>query len=89
MHLLEVLNPVAQQRGLMNSTKINERPGDARRCHGRAHLEAAPTAAMSPSNAPARCSKSGSKTSKSTSTPAATTPRRRPSSGKQERSVTS
>ncbi len=26
MHLLEVLNPVAQQRGLMNSTKINERP---------------------------------------------------------------
>ena len=26
MHLLEVLNPVAQQRGLMNSAKINERP---------------------------------------------------------------
>ena len=26
MHLLEVLNPVAQQRGLMNSLKINERP---------------------------------------------------------------
>ena len=26
MHLLEVLNPVAQQRGLMNSTKINQRP---------------------------------------------------------------
>jgi len=26
MYLLEVLNPVAQQRGLMNSLKINERP---------------------------------------------------------------
>ena len=26
MHLLEVLNPVAQQRGLMNSAEINERP---------------------------------------------------------------
>ncbi len=26
MYLLEVLNPVAQQRGLMNSSKINERP---------------------------------------------------------------
>ena len=26
MHLLEVLNPVAQQRGLMNSLGINERP---------------------------------------------------------------
>ena len=26
MHLLEVLNPVAQQRGLMNSSKINDRP---------------------------------------------------------------
>ncbi len=26
MYLLEVLNPVAQQRGLMNTTKINERP---------------------------------------------------------------
>ncbi len=26
MHLLEVHNPVAQQRGLMNSLKINERP---------------------------------------------------------------
>ena len=26
MHLLEVLNPVAKQRGLMNTTEINERP---------------------------------------------------------------
>ena len=26
MYLLEVLNPVAQQRGLMNTMKINERP---------------------------------------------------------------
>ena len=26
MYLLEVLNPVAQQRGLMNSFKINDRP---------------------------------------------------------------
>ena len=26
MYLLEVLNPVAQQRGLMNSAEINERP---------------------------------------------------------------
>lgn len=26
MYLLEVLNPVAQQRGLMNSSEINERP---------------------------------------------------------------
>ncbi len=26
MYLLEVLNPVAQQRGLMNSLQINERP---------------------------------------------------------------
>ena len=26
MHLLEVHNPVEQQRGLMNSLKINERP---------------------------------------------------------------
>ena len=39
MHLLEVLNPVAQQRGLMNSAKINERPADARRRDRRPHLE--------------------------------------------------
>lgn len=88
MHLLEVLNPVAQQRGLMNSSKINERPDT---------LDDATVGLIwsGTHGGDVALKRAGEmlqarfKNSKSTSTPAATTLRRRLSSGKQERSVTS